>query len=118
MVTSRSHSHQSMLEHFRTYGWDRIFAAFSADAAAVMRDVVSAALAKAGIRRDDPSTLTPENDTLGVICTAEHFSRHRSSPPRLRPPPRIHPRLLSKPTATGSTTRLPSTPSCSKSSPP
>ena len=41
-----------MLEHFRTYGWVRISAAFSAGDAAVMCDVIWAALAKVGIRRD------------------------------------------------------------------
>ena len=53
-----SHSHQSMLEHFRTYGWVRISAAFSAEDAAVMRGVIWTALAKVGIGRDDPSTWT------------------------------------------------------------
>ena len=47
-----------MLEPFRTYGWVRISAAFSAGDAAEMRDVIWAALAKVGIRQDDPSTWT------------------------------------------------------------
>ena len=51
-----SQLHQSTLEHFRTFGWIRIPAAFSARDAAAMCDVIWAALAKAGIQRDDPST--------------------------------------------------------------
>ena len=53
-----SQSHQSTLERFRTYGWARISAAFSAGDAAVMCDVIWAALAKMGIDRNDPSTWT------------------------------------------------------------
>lgn len=53
-----SHSHQSTLEHFRTHGWVRIPAAFSAADAAAMCDVIWAALAKVGIHRNDPSTWT------------------------------------------------------------
>jgi hypothetical protein len=53
-----SYSHQSTLEHFRTSGWLRIPAAFSAEDAAAMCDVIWAALAKVGICRDDPSTWT------------------------------------------------------------
>src|SRR5262249_24117539 len=49
---------QPTLEHFRTYGWVRIRAAFSADEAAAMCDVIWSALAKVGIRRDDSSTWT------------------------------------------------------------
>src|SRR5499433_3925823 len=48
----------SRLEQFRTYGWVRIRAAFSAEDAAAMCDVIWVALAKVGIRRDDPSTWT------------------------------------------------------------
>jgi Phytanoyl-CoA dioxygenase (PhyH) len=53
-----SHSHQSTLEHFRTHGWIRIPAAFSAEDAAAMCDVIWAALARAGIHRNDRSTWT------------------------------------------------------------
>src|ERR1700758_5524189 len=53
-----SHSHQSTLEHFRTYGWARIPAAFSAGDAAAMCDVIWGALARAGIHRYDPATWT------------------------------------------------------------
>lgn len=51
-------SRQSTLEHFRTYGWLRIPAAFSAEDAAAMCDAIWAALAEQGIRRDDPLTWT------------------------------------------------------------
>ena len=53
-----SHSHQCTLEHFRAFGWVRIPAAFSAGDAAAMCDLIWAALAKAGIHRNDPSTWT------------------------------------------------------------
>src|SRR5215831_12919306 len=53
-----SHSHQSRLEHFRTYGWVRIPAAFSAGDAAAMCDVIWAALAKSGVHRNDSSSWT------------------------------------------------------------
>ncbi len=46
------------MEHFRTHGWLRIPAAFSAAEASAMCDVIWTALAKAGIRRHDPSTWT------------------------------------------------------------
>jgi ectoine hydroxylase-related dioxygenase (phytanoyl-CoA dioxygenase family) len=46
--------------HFRAHGWMRVAAAFSGDEAAVMREAVWAALAKAGIRRDDRATWTKE----------------------------------------------------------
>lgn len=46
------------LERFRTHGWMRIPAAFSAEDAAAMCDVIWDALAKVGIRRHDPSTWT------------------------------------------------------------
>jgi hypothetical protein len=49
-----------MLEHFRTHGWVRVPAAFSAAEAAAMREVIWRALAEAGIKRDDPSTWTEE----------------------------------------------------------
>jgi len=69
-----SHSHQPMLEHFRTYGWVRISAAFSAGDAAVMCDVIWAALATVGIRRDDPSTwTTPRPVNLQHLKTAPAF---------------------------------------------
>ncbi|MGC2332679.1 MAG: phytanoyl-CoA dioxygenase family protein [Candidatus Acidiferrales bacterium] len=50
--------HQPTLEHFRTYGWVRIRAAFSAEDAAAMCDVIWSALAGVGIRRNDASTWT------------------------------------------------------------
>src|SRR6516225_905936 len=53
-----SHSHQSALEHFRTYGWVRIPAAFRAEDAAAMCDLIWAALGEVGIHRNDPSTWT------------------------------------------------------------
>lgn len=53
-----SHLDQPVLEHFRTYGWVRVRAAFSVEDAAAMCDVIWAALAKDGIRRDDSSTWT------------------------------------------------------------
>jgi hypothetical protein len=46
------------LEHFRTFGWVRVPAAFSADAAAAMCTVIWGALGKVGILRADPSTWT------------------------------------------------------------
>ena len=46
------------LEHFKTYGWRRIPAVFSAADAAAMCDVIWAALAKVGIQRDEPATWT------------------------------------------------------------
>jgi ectoine hydroxylase-related dioxygenase (phytanoyl-CoA dioxygenase family) len=49
---------QTALEHFRTYGWVRIPAAFSAGAATAMCDVIWAALGKVGLLRNDPSTWT------------------------------------------------------------
>ena len=48
------------INHFQTHGWVRIAGAFSADAAAAMRDVVWRALAERGIHRDDPATWTEE----------------------------------------------------------
>ena len=53
-----SHSHPRTLEHFRAHGWVRIPAAFGAQDAAAMCDVIWTALAKAGILRNDPSTWT------------------------------------------------------------
>jgi len=53
-----SHLHQPTLDHFRAYGWIRIRAAFSAEDAAAMCDVIWDALAKVGIRRNDSSTWT------------------------------------------------------------
>src|SRR5215831_19372795 len=53
-----AHWHQSPLEHFRSFGWLRIPAAFSVGDAAAMCDVIWAALAKIGIHRNDPSTWT------------------------------------------------------------
>ena len=51
-----SELHQSTLEHIRTQGWIRVKAAFSANDAAAMCDIIWRALAKAGISRDDSST--------------------------------------------------------------
>jgi hypothetical protein len=53
-----SHLHELTLEHFRTYGWIRVRAAFSAEDAASMCDVIWGALARGGIRRNDSSTWT------------------------------------------------------------
>jgi len=41
------------LDHFREHGWMRVPGAFSADAAAAMRESVWRALTQVGIRRDD-----------------------------------------------------------------
>lgn len=49
---------RSTLEHFRTHGWVRIPSAFRAADATAMCDVIWAALAKVGTRRNDPSTWT------------------------------------------------------------
>jgi hypothetical protein len=49
---------QSDLEHFQTFGWIRVRAAFGADAAAAMCTVIWAALGEVGILRHDPSTWT------------------------------------------------------------
>ena len=51
-----SNSADFALEQFRCYGWVRISNAFSAKDAAAMCDVIWAALAKVGIRRNEPST--------------------------------------------------------------
>jgi hypothetical protein len=67
-----SRSQQSTLEHFRTHGWIRIPAAFSAQDAAAMCDVIWAALAKVGIRRNDPSTWT--------TARPEHLQNLKSDP--------------------------------------
>ena len=48
------------LEHFGVHGWMRVHQAFSAAAAARMRNVVWAGLADAGIQRHRPSTWTIE----------------------------------------------------------
>lgn len=52
--------HDQALEHFRVHGWLRLHQAFSADAAAAMREVVWDGLAETGVRRDAPSTWTIE----------------------------------------------------------
>ncbi len=52
------HLDKLALEHFQTYGWVRVRAAFSAEDAARMCDVIWDALANVGIRRDDSSTWT------------------------------------------------------------
>src|SRR3569833_2102527 len=46
------------LEHFHEHGWMRLPGAFGREAAAAMGDVVWAALAETGVRRDRPSTWT------------------------------------------------------------
>jgi hypothetical protein len=59
-----SHSHQSALEHLRTYGWSSSPAAFRAEDAAAMCDLIWAALREVGIHRNDPSnrtTVRPEH---------------------------------------------------------
>lgn len=48
-------------EHFDTYGFVRVPAAFTANEAAEMRDVVWRELARHGIERDDPSTWVDES---------------------------------------------------------
>ncbi len=48
-------------EHFDTYGFVRVTAAFTADEAEQMRDVVWRELAKQGIERDAPSTWLNES---------------------------------------------------------
>ena len=48
------------VEHFHEHGWVRLPGAFGADAAAAMCDVVWAALAESGVRRERPSTWTVE----------------------------------------------------------
>jgi hypothetical protein len=53
-----SESHNSSLEHFRTFGWVRVPGAFSSGGAAAMCDVIWAGLAKVGILRNDRSTWT------------------------------------------------------------
>lgn len=62
----------SPLEHFRLYGWVRIPAAFSAEAAASMCDVIWAALAQTGIHRGDRSTWT--------TARPEHLQHLKSDP--------------------------------------
>lgn len=65
-------SDQAALEHFRTFGWVRIRAAFSAEDAAAMCDVIWTALAKAGIHRDDPSTWT--------VARPDHLQHLKTDP--------------------------------------
>lgn len=67
----RSREVTDSLKHFRTFGWVRIPAAFSAGDAAAMCDVIWAGLAQVGILRGDPSTWTkgrPEH--------LQHLKRH------------------------------------------
>jgi hypothetical protein len=60
-MSEMSDLHESTVEHFRTHGWIRVRAAFSADDAAAMCDVIwGGGLAKVGIRRNDSSTWTQE----------------------------------------------------------
>jgi hypothetical protein len=47
-------------EHFREHGWMRLRQAFDSHAAAAMREVAWASLAKAGVLRDEPSIWTVE----------------------------------------------------------
>src|SRR5919108_2949664 len=62
----------STLKQFRTYGWVCIPAAFSAEGAGAMCDVIWAALARVGIRRNDPSTWT--------TARPEHLQHLKSDP--------------------------------------
>jgi hypothetical protein len=50
----------AVVDDFQTHGWVRIPGAFSAEAAAAMREVVWRALAERGIERDDPRTWSTE----------------------------------------------------------
>jgi ectoine hydroxylase-related dioxygenase (phytanoyl-CoA dioxygenase family) len=59
-MRAMSDSHDQTLEHFCAHGWMRVHQAFSAHAAAAMRDVVWSGLEPLGIRRDAPSTWTIE----------------------------------------------------------
>lgn len=52
-----------LLEHFDEHGWARVAQAFSAEAAAAMREAVWHALADGGIHPDKPSTWTLERPT-------------------------------------------------------
>ena len=65
----------AIVADFQTHGWVRIPAAFSADEAAAMRDVVWRALADVGIARDDPRTWTKERP---------HHLQHLKSNPVFR----------------------------------
>ena len=58
--TATADRHDQTLEHFRVHGWMRVRQAFSAEAAARMREVVWAGLEPSGVRRDRPSTWTVE----------------------------------------------------------
>ena len=60
-----------LIEHFQEYGWVRVPQAFSAGAAAAMRDAVWHVLANGGIHRDDASTWTLERPT-GLQRLKEH----------------------------------------------
>jgi hypothetical protein len=60
------------LQHFSTHGWVRIRAAFSAENAGAMCDVIWEALAKVGIRRNDASTWTTSRP--------EHLQRLKGDP--------------------------------------
>jgi hypothetical protein len=62
----------STLEHFRTHGWVRVRAAFSAEDAAAMCDVIWAGLAEAGIHRNDSSSWTK--------ARPEHLQHLKSDP--------------------------------------
>jgi hypothetical protein len=47
-------------EHFQVHGWVRVLGAFSADAAAAMRDATWPALEQGGIRREERETWRKE----------------------------------------------------------
>jgi hypothetical protein len=64
--------HQSDLEHFQEHGWLRVPAAFSADAARAMCEVIWGALGTTGILRNDPSTWTETRP--------EHLQQLKSHP--------------------------------------
>ena len=60
-ISARNHPRPHFdRRHFEAYGWVRLRGAFSADAAAAMREVVWRALEVDGILRDDPATWRTE----------------------------------------------------------
>lgn len=52
-----------MLAHFQEHGWVRVPAAFGAEDASAMRDVVWSTLEQRGVCRDDPATWIPHRPT-------------------------------------------------------
>ena len=66
------HLDQPALDHFRTFGWLRIRAAFGADDAAAMCTVIWSALESVGIHRYEPSTWTKTRP--------EHLQHLKSDP--------------------------------------